>query len=324
VAGVAVSAVPRSSHDGVVSDRPEVQAAARALGSTMTELQELWRTLGLPLPSDGLGEEDLALLGLLLDVAEQVGDRHADAPAVARPLAHHVARLATGHVLGVVEGLALHHPRDQVAEAAREVMGRQLPRLERLLVELFRRHVAKVLDWQADRALEEVYDLELSVGFSDMVAYTVLSAGLQGRALAALIRTFEQVCVEVVTRYGGRIVKTLGDEVLFVTDDAATAVMIGLELGRRASTSSLLPELRVGVSTGTVTAVLGDVYGMTVNRAARLTKAAQPGEVLVDAGTQERVEHDSRVRLQPREPVVLDGFGPVRTWCAVTGDALRN
>ena len=118
----------------------------------------------------------------------------------------------------------------------------------------------------------------LSVGFADLVSYTRLSQRLEERELALLVDRFGAPLVRRHRRRrGGRLVKTIGDEVLFVADTPAAAAMIGLELAEAMAEDPELPDVRVGIATGTVLTRMGDVFGSTVNLASRLTALAAPG-----------------------------------------------
>jgi adenylate cyclase len=87
-----------------------------------------------------------------------------------------------------------------------------------------------------------------------------------------------------VARGNGQIIKTIGDEAMFVAEDAANACRIALDLvgdfGR-----DRLPPVRVGLATGDMVSVFGDLYGPDVNLAARLVAAADPGSVVVSGQT---------------------------------------
>ena len=121
----------------------------------------------------------------------------------------------------------------------------------------------------------------MAVGFADLVGFTSLTRELDDSRLGALVEGFESMASDVVASVGARLVKTIGDEVLFVADDAATAAEVALNC-RAAARARGAPDLRVGLASGTVLSRLGDVYGEPVNIAARLTSIARPGSVLVD------------------------------------------
>lgn len=86
--------------------------------------------------------------------------------------------------------------------------------------------------------------------------------------------------LDTVTRSGGRVVKLIGDEVLFTAPGAPEAARIALEIAAACERHDLLPELRIGLAGGEVMLRDGDVFGPVVNLAARVVKTAQPGEVL--------------------------------------------
>ena len=75
---------------------------------------------------------------------------------------------------------------------------------------------------------------------------------------------------------------------LFTVADPAAAVTIAITLTARGEDpDDPFPAVRAGIAHGVVVRRLGDVFGSTVNAASRLTSAARPGTVLVDAGVHE-------------------------------------
>ena len=87
---------------------------------------------------------------------------------------------------------------------------------------------------------------------------------------------------EVASAHDGRIVKHIGDEVMFIALRAADGCAIGRDI-TAAFGAGIEP--RGGVCFGEVIARYGDYYGKVVNLASRLADLAIPGEVLVDADT---------------------------------------
>jgi adenylate cyclase len=120
------------------------------------------------------------------------------------------------------------------------------------------------------------------VGFADLVNFTSLVRRMTARQLAVMVQRFEALATDIVTAHGGRVIKTVGDEILFVTVGPAAAAAIALDLVDTMTEDDLLPDVRVGMSYGSVISRLGDVFGTTVNRASRLTAVAPPRTVLVD------------------------------------------
>jgi adenylate cyclase len=122
---------------------------------------------------------------------------------------------------------------------------------------------------------------ELCVGFADMVGFTMLSQQLSEEELAALVSRFEDVAHDTVTARGGRVVKMIGDEVMFVTDTATDAARIALALAEAYADDELLSDVRVALAVGPVLVQDGDFYGPVVNLASRAADIAAPGSVLV-------------------------------------------
>jgi adenylate cyclase len=130
--------------------------------------------------------------------------------------------------------------------------------------------------------------------------------------LREVLEAFEAATTELVGANGGRIVKTIGDEVLFVADTPAAGAEIALGLHAAADDDERLPPLRVGLAAGPVVSRLGDVYGSTVNIASRLTSICRPGWVLVDRVMAESLRGDPRYVLKPRRPEAVRGFHHLR------------
>ncbi|HEY8882541.1 MAG TPA: adenylate/guanylate cyclase domain-containing protein, partial [Dermatophilaceae bacterium] len=113
---------------------------------------------------------------------------------------------------------------------------------------------------------------------------------------------------------GGRVIKTVGDEVLFVARGAAPAAAIALDLVEAMAEDDLLPDVRVGMASGHVVSRLGDVFGITVNRASRLTAVARPRTVLVDDAMATSLASTSGFEMTPLPRRTLRGIGPVTPW----------
>jgi adenylate cyclase len=163
--------------------------------------------------------------------------------------------------------------------------------------------------------------VDLVVGFADMVGFTRTTRRRSTEELAAMIERFGSVTTDVIASGRGRIVKTVGDEVLFVADDAAAAALIALDLQDRVAGEPLLPELRIGLAAGPVLGRYGDVYGETVNIASRLTTHARPDTVLVDRSVADALGGDARFALRPLRPVAVRGYRHLHPWRLRRGTA---
>ena len=189
-----------------------------------------------------------------------------------------------------------------------------LPLLERLHSYVWRRHVAALMGRALAASPDEMESPALVVGFADVVGYTRLTRDITETELAGLIERFESMAAEVVAAAGGRVVKMLGDEVLFVADDAAAAAAIGFGLLAGVAADDELPDLRIGMARGNVLSRFGDVYGPVVNIASRLTSAAKPGTVLVDRELATALEEEPGVRLRRRRPMAVRGYSNLSSW----------
>jgi len=135
-----------------------------------------------------------------------------------------------------------------------------------------------------------------AVGFVDLVGYTALTQMLDDDELAQLLQRFADLAHDTVTVAGGRIVKTIGDEIMFITDTAATAAQIALDLTERTEGDDVLPQTRAGMAYGPLLSHEGDYYGPFVNLASRLTELAKPGTILASSELAAELESDDRFR----------------------------
>jgi adenylate cyclase len=140
--------------------------------------------------------------------------------------------------------------------------------------------------------------VDLCIAFADLSGYTALAEQLEPARLVQLISRWETLAHDTVAELGARIVKTIGDEVMFVglPDTVAHAA---LALVRRAASYPELPPVRAGVARGPVLARDGDFYGPVVNLASRLTDMADPGCVLVSESVHAVLGKDATLRWEP-------------------------
>ena len=163
----------------------------------------------------------------------------------------------------------------------------------------------------------------LAIGFVDLVGSTTMQAGLDPDELGALVSRFEATAFDVVTARGGRLVKFIGDAIMFAAAEPAAGCGIVGDLVEAFTAGGTQP--RGGLVYGEVLFRHGDYYGPMVNLAARLVDAAIPGEVLVDATVVEamagRVDAGSGEgsTFEPAGRRMLKGFAdPVRVWTLAT------
>ncbi|SEO91606.1 adenylate/guanylate cyclase domain-containing protein [Trujillonella endophytica] len=291
---------------------------ARMAGMPPARTQRLWRALGFPDVADDdavFTDADVHALGLLSSLIDAgFVDENTEA-SIARALAQALARLADWQADLLAEVLirGAGDPEERLDPArAVDSVQRLLPVLRAVQDYVWRRHLAA----NADRLLAGPGTgdrRELAVGFADLVGYTSRSRGMGGRELGAMIEDFESIAAEVVARRAGRVVKTVGDGVLFTAATAEAAARIALELPE-AWEAADRPPLRVGAAYGTVLTHLGDVYSPVVNLASRLTSLARPGTVLLDRELASRVRELPGLRVRPLRRVSVRGYDHLQPW----------
>lgn len=205
-------------------------------------------------------------------------------------------------------------PNRAIAEAAARELVRISGEIEPLLVFAWRRHLAAAVTRMLADATPDVPSSVPNriVGFADLVAFTNLVRRMSERQLALVVQRFEALASDVITAHGGRVIKTVGDEVLFVHTDPAPAAAIALDLVEAMDGDTLLPPVRVGMAYGRVVSRLGDVFGMTVNRASRLTAVTPEGRVYCDEALTTMLGNVSGFGVRPARRRILRGIGPVR------------
>jgi len=281
---------------------------ARRTGWSAEDVVALWRTLGVAVPDADaamFSERDAEVSELALQFTD-IGISNRE---LFRILGSSLARVAEAAVALYVQTIepAMDAPDvDEVtwAEHVAHTAAKAL-QMGDAMGTIFAHHLRDAIDRQR-RAQAEVADptlFRLAVGFVDLVGFTPLSQHAEPSQLLALIGGFEARAFEVASAHGGRIIKHIGDEVMFVALDADAGCAIAHDL-TTAHAEGIEP--RGGVVFGDVITRHGDYYGPVVNLASRLAELAIPGEVLVDAATAAAGAHGFAFR--PAGHRLLKGF----------------
>jgi len=296
---------------------------ARAVGVSLLSARKLWRALGFANVTDqdvAFTDGDAEALGRVVTLVREGLIDESTAIALARALGQTTDRLVSWHTEALMEHLAATRaaaadgrpPHDPAAVVTH--LGALAEDLEKLLVYSWRRQLAAVVARIAadPDGAGLVASGELTVGFADLVSYTRLAQRLQQRELSILVQRFEGLASDVVTAGGGKVIKTVGDEVLFTAADARSGAVIALSLSEQMAVDDVVPDVRVGLAHGPVLRSLGDVYGVTVNLASRLTSLAQPGTVVTDPATAVMLARESGLVLVPQRARQLRGIGQLQ------------
>jgi adenylate cyclase len=296
---------------------------AELTGVNIGLLERFWRALGFP----NVDEDELAFTDLDLEAVrlfqgmQALGAARTDsALQLARVIGSSMSRIAEAEL---VPGDLVHTDTDSVmsADAFASVADVTIPAMARLLEFVWRRQVAAGIQRSMHLRSHGVApgaSPTLAVGFADMVGFTLLSQHLDDRELADVVRRFEEISHDIVTGLGGRVVKMIGDEVMFVVNDVADAARIGLDLADAYADDELLSDVRVGLASGPVLLRDGDYFGPTVNLAHRIVNIGNPGTVLIsdEFHTALLEEAPDEFTAQPLRPRLLKDLGRVQLWWA--------
>ena len=293
---------------------------AQRSGVPLEESRPLWRAMGFADVGDApaFTDEDVDALVLLSTLERRGVFDQATAVDVVRALGRTTGRLASWQVdtfgrelahRGVVDPADPLSP-DSAARLFRELEV-LLPALERLVVHGWRRQLAAALErgLAVAEAVGEGESVAQTVGFADIVGFTRLTRNLDEHELATLVVRFESRSADIVAAHGGRTLKTLGDEIMFVTADPESGAEVALRLVHEQDDS--VPGMRAGLATGDVVTRRGDVYGTTVNLASRLTDEALPGTVLCDRATGDALAGHDGFWLEQQPERAVRGVGRV-------------
>jgi adenylate cyclase len=283
---------------------------AEMAGVPVYRARRFWRALGFANVADDaveFTESDVVALKTLLGMVSSGIYDEEHVLQIARSLGRAATRLAESQAEIGAEALdQAGVPLAERPRAWRRRAERVVPDLARLLVYSWQRQLAAA----AGRlAVQDMSTVRLAVGFADLVGFTRLSRQITETELATLVDRFEGRSADVVTSNGGRVVKTLGDSVLFVADTSHTAVEIGLLLLETHARDKGMPELRVGLAAGPVIWRMGDVFGTTVNLASRLTALARPDTILADPELAKELDGDRAFALRCVDRLSVRGLG---------------
>lgn len=304
----------------VLSEVPRYtqQQVAHLAGVDLEWSNDLWRSLGFATPDPGevmFTDSDIEALRIAAGLHE--AGLSLELP-LARALGQSMARMTEWQAEQLrklsVAGRARHTdaPADRSIEATFAVL---LPTWERMQQHVWRRHLLAAIDHLVTHSrLTSEATASTVVGFADVAEFTSTSRGLTEARLAEFIENFESASSLVVTDRGGRVIKTIGDEIMFVVDDPQAGADIALTLARRPSDLDGRPELHVGLAYGPVLRHLGDYYGTVVNLASRLTSLARPGTVLIDQNMAAAVQDNPNLRTRRLRTLALRGFPQLQPW----------
>ena len=301
------------------------EAAAKA-GADYDIALRLWRAMGFPdpEPDDRIATDiDVVALSAVLEAlsGDEALEKAVEQTRVIAGAVSVVAEVWTDSMAKSAEEMAAAGlPADQVALHLRDTL--ELERLSFILDYLHRRQLIAALErrlyWSPESALS---DQVLTVGFADLTGYTALTQQLTGHELETLVARFESLTRDVIAEYGGRLVKTIGDEVMFLCANPVAGADLALRLVEAHSEDDILPPVKVSLDSGPVLLRDGDAFGPTVNRASRMVDLAKPATVVVPSSVRDVLDADPCFRLRPLGVRRLKDIGSTWLWAVMRGEA---
>jgi adenylate cyclase len=287
------------------------------------KLRRLNRAAGFaePAPGDRTFTEGFVSLALGVEAAESVFGEEA-VMQLLRVMGSSMARVADACVSAFLVNVESELGDDEetrlgVARANAEAAG-LLPLAGPLLDALFRQHLIAARRSLLDDIGDSGYETQrLIVGFVDIVASTALALRLSTRELGAALTEFENVAADTVSAEGGRVVKLIGDEILYTARDERSGCEIAQRLSASFGDHHTIPPVRIGLAAGEVLLRDGDVYGPIVNLAARAVKAADASEIV----TTPAVANTAGIRSVALGERVLRGFDEGIELCRLIPEA---
>ena len=295
------------------------QSEAEQLTGLGAEGARYWRALGFsdPQPDERMfTDADVDMLRVVRQLLELGLVDEGIALQMARVIGASMARIAAAQIDAIEARvddpmMSALEVDGQPAEPALLRAGMLQTTMPRILEYAWRRHLQIAARNRMVRDSAGAVGATSTVGFADLVGFTALSQQIDDHELAAIIDHFEENAYDVVASYGGRVVKMIGDEVMYTVDDPRSAVEIGLQLAETYQDDEELSGIRVGLASGPVVQLAGDLFGPTVNMASRIVSVAYEGSVVVSPSIHEALTADEELDFKAIRTRFLKGIGRV-------------
>jgi adenylate cyclase len=300
---------PRAEGPGLT-----LKEAARASGLEPELISRIWSAAGFaPASLDHLDDDDVALLRRLAAVLDAGLPLDAFLQIV-RVYAHALAQIADAEVK--LFHIYVHEPmiREgvdvlEIAEGLADLAGGLLPLTGPIMESVHQRLLRRFLEQDVVAHLELATDddttlgrVRVAIAFADLAGYTRLTEEEGEQEALQVVERFIELVSETLPD-DARVVKTIGDEVMVVSSDAAALADWAVGLTARVKER---PLPRIGIHAGSALYRDGDYYGRAVNLAARVSARATGGEVLVTRAVRDAAGR--HISFDPIGAVKLKGF----------------
>jgi len=287
-----------------------LRTAADALGTSVDEVATAWAVMGLRISDPealALSQADVDGLQTWVAIKALVGDDAA--LAFLRVLGNAMARVAEagGTMARIAQpDLLVTHSGDELTTAkAYRAVTEITHRFGVLIDAVFRQHIVSARTHFEGVITDASASVTCGIGFADLTGFTTLTQILTPTELLDLLVEFGGTVSDLVHADGGRVVKFIGDEVMWVTSTPELLVKVAMDLVEHSRAREAGLQVRAGLGHGSVLAIGGDYFGNPVNLAARLVGAAAPGQILASNDVRDELADWQAI---PQEPLILKGF----------------
>ena len=287
-----------------------LRTAADLLGVPLDDIATAWAVLGLTVASPdeaALSQADLDGLATWVAMRKVMSDDGAF--GFLRVLGAAMARLAEAESAVGRAGspdLQINHSHDELITAqAYRAVAEFVPRIGAMIDAVHRHHLSSARTHFEGVIRDTSETVVCGIGFADLSGFTALTQQLTPAELSSLLDEFNTTVSKVVHSDGGRVVKFIGDEVMWVSSTPELLAKAAVDLVDHPKAREAQMQVRAGLGYGTVLAVGGDYFGNTVNLAARLVAAAEPGQILATSAVRDELPEWPAV---VQEPLTLKGF----------------
>jgi class 3 adenylate cyclase len=286
-----------------------LRSAADVLDVPVEDVERAWVMLGLSVPSPdtpALSQADFEALATWVAMRAQFGE---PVDGFLRVLGATMARLAEAEssMIRISQpDMWLGHTQDELVTArAWRVVAQFIPRVGAAIDAVHRQHQVSARTFLEGLAGGPSPSMVCGVGFADLSGFTALTQLLTSTELSTLLTEFGGTVADVVHADGGRVVKFIGDAVMWVSATPELLVKAAVDLVSHPEARKAGLQVRAGLGYGELLAINGDYWGTPVNLAARLVDTAAPGQILAAADVRDLLP-DWPATAQ--EPLQLKGF----------------
>jgi class 3 adenylate cyclase len=287
-----------------------LRTAADAIGVSLEDVEHGWAMLGLTVAdpdTPALSQADVDGLATWTAMRMQMGPDAAD--GFLRVLGANMARVAEA----ISSMIRMTQPKMWLGLTGDELATAQVyrdaakfvPRIGAMTDAVHRHHLVSTRTFIEGVVSGPSASLVCGVGFADLSGFTALTQQLTPAELSTLLSEFGNTVSDVVHADGGRVVKFLGDAVMWVSSNPEPLAKAALDLVSHPRAREAGLQVRAGLGYGEILALNGDYFGNPVNLAARLVAAAAPGQILAAAEVHDKLPDWPAV---VQDPLILKGF----------------